>query len=177
MKIYTRVGDGGHTYLFGGRRVRKDHARVEAYGTVDELNSALGLAASLARRSALRREIEAVQNELFVLGADLATPPRAGAPRVPRIGGSHVDRLERAIDRLDAGLPRLTRFILPGGPSAGAALHLSRAVCRRAERYCAGLGRPFRSAVVYLNRLGDFLFVLARHASKTEGAPERLWKP
>jgi len=177
MKIYTRVGDGGYTYLFGGKKVRKDNDRVEAYGTVDELNSALGLAAALAKNADVQRRIGAIQRDLFVLGADLATPPKKGAPRVPRIGPAHVRRLEEEIDRMQKDLPPLRHFILPGGSPAGAALHLARAVCRRGERYCASLGRSFPSAIVYLNRLGDYLFVLARRASRREGKKETLWIP
>lgn len=177
MKIYTRVGDGGYTFLFGGKKVRKDHIRVEAYGTVDELNSALGLAGALAKEPSIRRRIEAVQRDLFVLGADLATPLKKGSPRVPRIGPVHVRRLENEIDRMQKDLPALRHFILPGGSSAGAAIHLARGICRRGERYCAGLGKPFASAIVYLNRLGDFLFVLARRASHEEGKKETLWTP
>ncbi|HMZ27693.1 MAG TPA: ATP:cob(I)alamin adenosyltransferase, partial [Elusimicrobiota bacterium] len=111
MKIYTRVGDGGYTYLFGGKKVRKDNDRVEAYGTVDELNSALGLAAALAKNADVQRRIGAIQRDLFVLGADLATPPKKGAPRVPRIGPAHVRRLEEEIDRMQKDLPPLRHFI------------------------------------------------------------------
>ena len=124
MKIYTKVGDGGDTYLFGGGKVRKDHPRVNAYGDVDELNSVLGWAASLTQDLEIREVLESVQKELFVLGADLATPPDARPPKaVSRIGAKEISRLEKAIDKISKKLSPLTHFILPGGSSLGAALH------------------------------------------------------
>lgn len=181
MKIYTKVGDGGDTYLFGGDKVRKDDPRVNAYGEVDELNSVLGWAASLAQDSEMQDLIEPVQKELFVLGADLATPPRARPPKaVLRIGENEITRLEKAIDALSTQLPPLTRFILPGGSPAGAVLHLARAVCRRTERSFLPLmasDNTLRDAQIYINRLSDFLFVLARYANQKAKKEETLWQP
>lgn len=181
MKIYTKVGDGGDTYLFGGGKVRKDNPRVNAYGDVDELNSVLGLAASLTQDSEIRRSIETVQKELFVLGAELATPPDARPPKaVPRIGAKEIAQLEKAIDAISVGLPALTHFILPGGSALGAALHLARTVCRRVERALVPLmasDESIRDAQIYINRLSDFLFVLARRANQKAGVQETLWRP
>ncbi|MBP9128061.1 MAG: cob(I)yrinic acid a,c-diamide adenosyltransferase [Elusimicrobia bacterium] len=181
MKIYTKVGDGGDTYLFGGEKVRKDHPRVMAYGDVDELNSLLGWAASFTEDEEFRKVLSRLQNELFVLGADLATPRTARlSKRVPRIGPCHVVELEKGIDRLSAELPRLTHFILPGGSVVGSALHLARAVCRRAERALApmvGSDKTVRPAQIYMNRLSDFLFVLARHANLKSTVSETPWIP
>jgi cob(I)alamin adenosyltransferase len=180
MKIYTKVGDGGDTYLFGGGKVRKDHPRVNAYGDVDELNSVLGWAASLTQDSETLGALDLVQKELFVLGADLATPLDARPPKsVPRIGAKEIARLERAIDKISKHLPALTHFILPGGSSLGAALHLARAVCRRAERVLVplmGSDKSIRDAQIYMNRLSDYLFVLARRANQKAGVKETLWK-
>ncbi len=181
MKIYTKVGDGGDTYLFGGGKVRKDHPRVNAYGDVDELNSVLGWAASLTQDVEIREALDSVQKELFVLGADLATPPDARPPKaVPRIGAKEIARLEKAIDNISKELTPLTHFILPGGSSLGAALHLARAVCRRSERVLVPLMESDKSifdAQIYINRLSDFLFVLARRANQKAGIPETLWRP
>ena len=181
MKIYTKVGDGGDTYLFGGGKVRKDHPRVNAYGDVDELNSVLGWAASLTPDLDIREVLESVQKELFVLGADLATPPDARPPKaVSRIGAKEISRLEKAIDKISKKLSPLTHFILPGGSSLGAALHLARAVCRRAERVLVPLMESDKSigdAQIYINRLADFLCVLARRANQNAGAKETLWRP
>ncbi|MBK8871006.1 MAG: cob(I)yrinic acid a,c-diamide adenosyltransferase [Elusimicrobia bacterium] len=181
MKIYTKVGDGGDTYLFGGEKVRKDHPRVMAYGDVDELNSLLGWAASFTEDEEFRKVLSRLQNELFVLGADLATPRTARlSKRVPRIGPCHVVELEKGIDHLSAELPRLTHFILPGGSVLGSALHLARAVCRRAERALApmvGSDKTVCPAQIYMNRLSDFLFVLARHANLKSTVSETPWIP
>ncbi len=183
-RIYTRTGDKGTTALGDGRRVPKDHARIEAYGTVDELNSLLGLviATGLEREDAdlLRR----IQNDLFDLGADLCVPESSRARKTPvrpalRVTESHVTPLERAIDRLNAGLGTLRSFVLPGGTGASARLHLARAVCRRAERRLVTLARSGKvnpQAVIYLNRLSDLLFVMARRANDG-GRGDILWVP
>ena len=183
MKIYTRTGDEGTTALFGGERVVKSHPRIDAYGTVDEVNSAVGLARSLLRgepgRDALDAVLARVQAELFVLGADLATPS-AAKPTVPRVEAAHVARLEEEIDRFDDALPPLKHFILPGGTSGAAALHLARTVCRRAERLAVAAARlePISEhAVTYLNRLSDLLFVLARWANQEAGVQDATWEP
>lgn len=180
MKIYTKMGDGGDTYLFGGKKVRKDHPRVMAYGDVDELNSVLGWAETLAPGQALRRAIRTVQWELFTLGADLSTPLSSRPPKpVPRIGADHIARVEREIDRLSDRLPELKNFILPGGSPLGAVLHQGRAVARRAERALVPLLKKDRSlshAQIYLNRLSDYLFVLARTANQAARRLEQIWK-
>ena len=174
-KIYTKTGDKGSTGLIGGVRVSKDASRVRAYGEVDELNAALGFARSqLAHGSPPDAILERIQNELFELGAELADPK----PK-PRLGSDRVRKLESEIDAMTAELPELKAFILPGGSAAGAALHWARAVCRRAEREVVALTREEKThaeAVVYLNRLSDHLFTLARAVNRRSGASETLWK-
>jgi len=182
VKIYTRTGDDGETGLFGGGRVAKDALRVDAYGAVDELNAALGLARAAGLPEPIEAVVGRVQEELFVLGADLATPAHGSArdDRVVRIAPDQVERLERDIDAAEEGLPPLDSFILPGGSPAGAALHLARTICRRAERRTVHLARsePVSDSVVpYLNRLSDLLFVLARAANAADGRPEHKWIP
>lgn len=180
-KIYTRRGDDGSTGLFGGPRVRKDDLRVASYGDVDELNSALGVAREELPAGDLRAFVDALQSELFTLGAELATPDSASAPKeVPRLTDAHVLRLEQEIDRLTGELPEMKNFILPGGSRAGAALHLCRTICRRAERKVVSLaeGAPVSAqALSYLNRLSDLLFVMARAANLRAGGREIPWKP
>ena len=182
-KIYTRTGDAGDTGLFGGSRVPKDDLRVDAYGHVDELNAVLGLALALEPRTFCRDLLEGVQRDLFTVGAELATPDAerlAKALKGPPVGPEQVAVLEQAIDRHEAQLPALRRFILPGGVPKGAALHLARTVCRRAERAVVKLQREHEigglsSVVPYLNRLSDLLFVLARVANHSAGTPEVTW--
>lgn len=167
MRIYTKTGDQGETGLFGGGRVKKDDPRVEAYGTVDELNSVLGVAiAGLpGGLEDIRGELERVQRELFDVGAMLATP--AGKSVRWNLEEAHVSRLEESIDRLEAGLPPLKTFILPSGAEAGAMLHLARTVARRAERRVVAIQDEADALVIrYLNRLSDFLFVLARSVNQ-----------
>jgi cob(I)alamin adenosyltransferase len=182
VPIYTGGGDRGETGLFGGGRVAKDDPRVEAYGAVDEMNAVLGL----ARTKGLPEDLDALagrlQSELFVLGADLATPrdSTARADRVVRLREDAARALEPEIDRLDATLPPLRTFVLPGGSPAGAALHLARTVCRRAERRVVSLARTedvSPGAIVYLNRLSDLLFVMARSANARAGIAEAPWNP
>jgi cob(I)alamin adenosyltransferase len=176
MKIYTKGGDGGETGLYGGARVRKDDVRVEAYGTIDELNAALGLAASSAADAEIRESIVAVQQELFAAGWDLSTPVGAFAIRMT---DSHAVRLEGEIDRFEAELEPLRNFILPGGSPDACALHLARCICRRAERRVVSLMQEADinpEVEKYLNRLSDHLFVLARLASRRAAVPETLWK-
>ena len=180
-KIYTRRGDDGSTGLFGGPRVRKDDLRVSAYGDVDELNSALGVAREEVPEGDLRSLIDSFQSELFTLGAQLATPDIEAAPKeIPRITAENVARLESEIDRLTEQLPPMKTFILPGGSRAGAALHLCRTVCRRAERKAVELaesGPVPPEALAYLNRLSDLLFVMARAANLRAGGREIPWIP
>jgi cob(I)alamin adenosyltransferase len=184
VKIYTRSGDAGDTGLFGGPRVSKDDLRVEAYGSVDEANAALGEARARAKAAGdaeLEELLAAAQDRLFTVGAELATPPGAKARQaLPAIDPGWAKELEDAIDRLDAELPPLHQFVLPGGPPLASALHLARAVCRRAERRVIALHRrePVAPlALAYLNRLSDFLFVAARIANHRAGLPEIPWNP
>jgi len=176
MKIYTRVGDSGQTGLYGGKKVSKDDARVEAYGTIDELNAALGMAASLVTDNQLRESIVALQQELFSAGWDLATPLSAD---VPRLSPANTARIEAEIDSFETELPPLRNFILPGGTPASSSLHLARCICRRAERRLVSLMsiEEVNSEVErYLNRVSDHLFVLARVAAHREGAEEVMWQ-
>lgn len=178
MKIYTRTGDDGTTMLFSGGRVRKDHLRVEAYGTVDELNSQLGVVRAMQPHEKVTAWLIDVQNQLFRLGADLATPMDAKADWVVRLDESPIKALEEAIDAMSADLPELTNFILPGGTPAAAHLHVARTVCRRAERQVVRLAEAEAInpvAQTYLNRLSDWLFVLARYENHLAGEPESKW--
>lgn len=188
MKLYTRRGDDGGTELFGGQRVPKDSLRVEAYGTVDELNSALGMALSGCRWPELTAILTTLQHRLFELGADLASPPKAGTAEKaegkpgsgPRIGAEQVAEAEGMIDGACAPLEPMRNFILPGGSELAARLHVARTVCRRAERLCVALARaePLDGQVViYLNRVSDLLFALARRANQLEGVADVPWNP
>ncbi len=181
MKIYTKTGDGGETGLFGGPRVRKNDGRVEAYGEVDELNAALGVVRAQLEDPELERLLAHVQDELFCVGAELATPHEAKARAVvPAIDARWTARLEAAIDAWEAELPPLRQFILPGGTRTAAALHLARCICRRAERHVVALPAaeaPSPETLAYLNRLSDFLFVAARVANHRAGRTETTWDP
>ncbi len=179
-RIYTRTGDRGETGLIGGRRVRKDHPRVEAYGAVDELNSQLGIARTLLSDTAVAALLDAIQHTLFDLGAELATPSDARARRGATMTAAHVQALEDAIDRYQAVLPPLREFILPAGTPLAAAFHVARTVSRRAERRSVSLARkdPVNPEILrYLNRLSDLLFVLARWANHLGGRPDVIWQP
>jgi cob(I)alamin adenosyltransferase len=178
-KVYTRGGDEGTTSLGTGERVAKDAPRLEAYGTVDELNSVIGWALAIGLSPAVADALRRIQNELFHLGADLCVPEedKLRLP-VPQIGASHVEALEELMDRLSESLPPLDNFILPGGSAAAGALHLARTVCRRAERHVVALARNEKvgaHAIPYLNRLSDALFVMARYENRQRGAPDVLW--
>jgi len=179
VKIYTKTGDEGETSLFGRSRVSKADARVDAYGEVDELNACLGAARTALGDGDLAGIIETIQPELFAIGARLADPAARIAERVTKaaVTAGGIERLEQAIDRLEEELPPLRRFILPGGSEGGARLHVARTVCRRAERRVVGLGAGAVDPVivVYLNRLSDLLFVMARAANHRAGAPEIEW--
>ena len=175
MKIYTRTGDHGQTSLFGGARVPKNDARIEAYGTIDELSSHLGI----ARTTMLPAEVDAilhqVQIDLFEVGAHLASP---GTSRFPGVDTACIDKLEQAIDAMERELSPLTTFILPGGSSTAAHLHVARTVCRRAERRVVALrdeSPATLSTIAYLNRLSDYLFVAARFANKKNGVADVTW--
>jgi cob(I)alamin adenosyltransferase len=182
-RVYTRRGDQGETSLAGGQRVPKDSPRIEAYGTVDELNSFLGAArvtAAEAGLSPLAAILLRVEHELFNLGSILATLPQDVHPQQARVTGAEVAQLESEIDRMNAELPPLRSFVLPGCCRLNAELHICRTVCRRAERATVALGRVESvppEAVRYLNRLSDALFVWGRWASHVAGAPETLWEP
>ncbi|MDE2818801.1 MAG: cob(I)yrinic acid a,c-diamide adenosyltransferase [Chloroflexota bacterium] len=178
MKIYTKTGDKGETSLFGGGRVRKNHARVEAYGTIDELNAALGVALSAGPPEPINQWLREVQGHLFHLGSDLATPLDSKTNRATRIAQSQVSWLEDAIDQMTAQLEPLRNFILPGGTPVAAQLHVARTVCRRAERQIVALQETSETnalAVVYINRLSDWLFTLARYENALAGESERKW--
>ena len=182
-RVYTRTGDDGSTGLVGGDRVLKDSARVEAYGEVDELNAQLGVARTEADRVQSKRILEMlaiIQNELFDLGAELATLPGREWPTMSHASAEQSTRMERWIDELTAGLPELKSFVLPGGTALNGALHVARAVCRRAERRVLSMSRAESvnpEALKYLNRLSDLLFAMARSESARAGAPEYLWQP
>jgi cob(I)alamin adenosyltransferase len=192
-RVYTKHGDGGATRLVGGQEVPKDDARIEAYGTVDELNAFVGLArestVAAAKRStgdaqeglhALAASLLRVQHELFNLGSILATMPADVHPKQPRVTDVEVTALEGEIDAATAALAPLRSFVLPGGSRLNAELHVARTVCRRAERLVVALARATEvdgACVRYLNRLSDALFVWSRRATQLEGAPELLWEP
>jgi cob(I)alamin adenosyltransferase len=181
VKIYTKTGDDGTTGLFGGERVPKDHLRIEAYGTVDELNSMIGLVrTALASDSRLDRPLLDIQQMLFVLGADLATPNNQKVTfKIPRITSEDGVTLENLIDSFEQDLPELKRFILPGGSEASARLHLARTVARRAERILVSLSREEAIGpddIIFVNRLSDLLFVLARTANAEAGVADVEWQ-
>lgn len=186
-KVYTRTGDAGKTRLAGGQQVSKDSLRVEAYGTVDELNASIGLARAMneegsravdaARR--LEQDLRWVQNKLFDIGGILATAPGQTFKNMPTIKAQDAVRLERMIDRCQKELAPLKEFILPGGGKVSATLHQARTICRRAERICVRLAREETldgQIIKVLNRLSDALFVWARWVAKTQGEPEFLWE-
>lgn len=181
MKIYTRTGDKGETGLLGGKRVPKDDLRIEAYGTVDELNSHIGLLRDMASPHHSELLIS-IQNALFAIGSRLASQneEEAGKFKVPSIQDDDITAFEHAMDRMDADLAPMRNFILPGGHVTSSQAHICRTVCRRAERRVVQLGRETivdPMAVRYLNRLSDLLFVMARHLAKLHGAVDSPWKP
>jgi cob(I)alamin adenosyltransferase len=187
-RVYTRGGDGGDTGLAGGQRLPKDAPRIESYGQVDELNAFVGVARASVEELAAGQPALAplgpillrVQHELFNLGSILATLPEDVHPRQARITGAEVTRLETEMDAMNAGLPPLRSFVLPGGSRLNAELHVCRTVCRRAERSLVSLARAETippEALHYLNRLSDALFVWSRWASRATGSPETLWEP
>ncbi len=181
MKIYTRTGDSGDTGLFGGGRVRKDHVRVQAYGDVDELNSCLGVARAAAPPDFHPALLEAIQRDLFAIGGHLATPDPNRVRKAlekAELSPDRVAEFEAAIDAADEELPPLRAFVLPGGTPAAAAFHLARTICRRAERSVITLARNDEVPalfLVYLNRLSDLLFVLARVTNKRAGVGDVTW--
>jgi cob(I)alamin adenosyltransferase len=178
MKIYTKTGDNGETGLFGGRRVSKDSLRIEAYGTVDEANSFIGLAAAFAASDKTKVIARWMQNLLFVAGAELASPDAESA-KTPYISAEDVLQAESYIDEISSGLAELKNFILPGGTKAAAALHMARAICRRAERQIVALRKGEKvspNLLIFVNRLSDLLFVLARHENGSASVKDVNWK-
>ncbi|WP_396140023.1 cob(I)yrinic acid a,c-diamide adenosyltransferase [Flavobacterium sp.] len=187
MKVYTKTGDTGTTALFGGTRVPKDHARIESYGTVDELNSYIGLIRDQEINQHFKDILIEIQDRLFTVGAILATPPekevlKNGQKRLQNLGiiESDIELLEKEIDTMEDSLPQMTHFVLPGGHTTVSYCHIARCVCRRAERLAVHLSHnePVADiAIKYLNRLSDYLFVLARKLSKELNADEVKWIP
>lgn len=187
MKIYTKTGDKGTTALFGGTRVPKSHIRIESYGTVDELNANIGLVRDQAIDQHTKKMLKKIQENLFTLGAELATDPKKaklknGKERlaISKIRSSHIEELEQEMDAMNEQLPEMTHFILPGGHTTVSYCHIARCVCRRAERLCTALYdiEAFDEHILkYLNRLSDYLFVLARKLTKDLDAEEIKWMP
>jgi cob(I)alamin adenosyltransferase len=180
MKIYTKTGDQGETGLFGGKRVKKNHARIEAYGTLDELNAYVGLLRDNVDLEDVRGLLFQIQNRLFDLGSYLATPVVEGKAPLLKLDvqGADIQELEQAMDAMNENLPALKNFILPGGHTVVSYAHLARTICRRAERRCVELATEVSLeplAIQYLNRLSDYFFVLARHLAQHLGAPEVSW--
>lgn len=180
MKIYTKKGDQGSTGLIGGTRVSKGDVRIEAYGTIDELNSYIGLITTLEIDMRYSAQLQEIQDRLFTIGSHLAADPEKSKMQLPDLLESDIEKLEHWMDTMDAALPALTAFILPGGHSASAHTHVARCICRRAERMAVTLDElEAVEAVVlaYLNRLSDYLFVLARKINHDNGAKEHTWSP
>ena len=181
MKIYTKGGDKGETGLFGGERVSKDSPRIEAYGTVDELNSFIGLALIEAKDNEVKKLLEKIQNILFILGSDLSAPDneKNKSHNIPRISKINYEEIEKEIDKFDATLDELRNFILPGGCKSAALLHICRTICRRAERKVVALNNIVNlnsDIVILLNRLSDLFFVLARYENKISGIEDVKWQ-
>lgn len=182
MKIYTKGGDKGETGLFGGERVSKNSPRIEAYGTIDELNSFIGLAVTEVKSEDLKNLLLVVQNQLFTLGSDLATPLNEKNKKydIPRVTEKFFEEIEKQIDKFDALLEPLQNFILPGGTKSASLLNICRTVCRKAERRVVALHASEQTGVniiIFLNRLSDLFFVLARYENMISGIPDTIWKP
>lgn len=177
--LYTRTGDNGTTSLVGGARAPKDAPRLETYGTIDELNSHIGLLRAEAPDTVEGATLQTIQNRLFDIGSYLASDPEGPWPMPPGVGPRDIEAIEEAIDRLDSRLPRLNSFVLPGGSPQAAHAHIARTVCRRAERLIVGLSRqtPVAPEVMrYINRLSDYLFALARFCNTSQNIDEILWQ-
>ena len=177
FKIYTKTGDKGETALFGGRRLPKSHLRIDAYGTVDELNAFIGLVRDGVAGEKERAVLYEIQNRLFTVGANLASDPEK-APAIPDLRAEDITLLEKEIDRMDEELPVLKNFILPGGHSLVSQAHVARCVCRRAERLVVAVGQEHQVPEIilqYLNRLSDYLFVLSRYLGHQLGVEEIIW--
>ena len=181
MKIYTKTGDSGKTSLIGGTKVFKNNPRIETYGTVDELNSYVGLVADFTNDEHAKNILKEIQDRLFTIGSELACDPdKQTKVSIPDLHESDVELLEKEIDKMHAELPVMKNFILPGGIPAVSFTHIARCVCRRAERYCVNLkeneGEVNELIIKYLNRLSDYLFTLARYTGMKNNAPEIIWK-
>lgn len=181
MKIYTKTGDTGETGLFGGERVSKNSQRIEAYGTVDELNSFIGLAVSDSKSDKVKILLQKIQNQLFILGSDLATPDTEKNKKlnISRVTPDFAVDIENEIDYFTSQIEELKNFILPGGSRAAATLHICRTVCRRAERRVAAIADGVKvspETIIFLNRLSDLFFVLSRFENKVSGIPDITWK-
>jgi len=179
MKVYTRKGDTGETSLIGGTRVKKTNVRIEAYGTVDELNSFIGLIRDTAKDKSAEEVLLEIQNLLFTIGSSLAADPGKNRMALPQVDESDIVKLENEMDSMNEGLPELKNFILPGGDLASSHCHVARCVCRRAERRAVGLSEMTmidEKIIRYLNRLSDYLFVLARFYTHKHEGEETLWK-
>ncbi|MEP2023807.1 MAG: cob(I)yrinic acid a,c-diamide adenosyltransferase [Reichenbachiella sp.] len=180
MKVYTKTGDKGTTGLLGGTRVSKANLRIESYGTIDELNSHIGMVRDQPVNESIAEELIAIQNTLFVIGSHLASDPNKSKVVIPEIEAEKIVLLENAIDRMDGELPEMRNFVLPGGHVSVSAGHIARCVCRRAERLVIGLSENemvHENITKYLNRLSDYLFVLCRWMTQELKAPEVPWKP
>ncbi len=182
LKIYTKTGDTGLTSLIGGTKVSKSHLRIEAYGTVDELNSYTGLARDLVTHEYARKMLLEIQDRLFTIGAALAVDPsRESKLRIPDLHETDIEKLEGEIDSMNDQLPEMKSFVLPGGHPTVSTIHITRCVCRRAERLCVRLADETREdyllIIKYLNRLSDYFFMLARYIGSELQAPEIPWKP
>jgi cob(I)alamin adenosyltransferase len=182
MKIYTKTGDQGSTSLIGGTKVPKNHIRIETYGTVDELNSWLGLINDQLNDDGLAIELKEIQDRLFTIGSSLATDPeKAPKMKLPDLNTGDIEFLEKRIDAMTAELPPMKSFILPGGHVTVSSIHITRCVCRRAERLAVNMQQHElfvdEKVIQYLNRLSDYLFTLARYAAQKLGAPEIPWRP
>jgi len=181
MKIYTKGGDKGETGLFGGERVSKDSLRIETYGTVDELNSFIGLALVEIKDYEVKKLLERIQNTLFILGSDLSAPDNVKdkSHNIPRISKLNYEEIEKEIDKFDSRLGELKNFILPGGSKSAALLHICRTICRRAERRVVALNNAVNISpdiIIFLNRLSDLFFVLARYENKISGIEDIEWQ-
>ncbi len=182
MKIYTKTGDTGKTSLIGGTKVLKSDPRIEAYGTVDELNSHIGLVSDYCNEETAKIILKEIQDRLFTIGSELACDPKKDTKlSIPDLHESDVELLEKEMDRMDAELPVMKNFILPGGLPAVSFMHIARCVCRRTERCCVNLmensGEVNPLIIKYINRLGDYLFILARYTGMNNNSPEIIWKP
>lgn len=180
MKVYTRTGDKGETSLFGGTRVKKHHARLEAYGSIDELNSHIGLLRDSFEHKQSQQLLVKIQTHLFNIGSELANEKSKNADKTPPIKQKHIDELELAIDEMDTQLPRMKFFILPGGDISSSHAQIARTVCRRCERLAVALSEQIdlsTELLTYINRLSDYLFTLARFILKVKGKTETPWDP